>query len=417
MALPIVVVAVLAIVQVAIAMRDEIAVELAAREGARAAAVTTDMSGAATAAAASRRRPADRGEHVERRHVRHRVGHLRRSDRRRDHRPVHRPDHAPRERHDGARAAMIDHCATASCRDEHARRARADPPPGPGRRLGGGLRDRRVPDVDPRADHRRRRLHPLLHPRADRGDRQPLLRRRRPTRPAHDRPTRWSDHRSGSSPRRPTAPNCSRTSTGRCRSPRSPTPRSGSGRRPAGRSTDADRSVGSAASPARSVVELALLGRPGPSTGPLVGDLVAGPLFLLERRLLLDEPIEAAQSDRIECRRRRSRPARHSPAPGRACSRGTGSWSMRSNTSAKARSMPLPDSHRLTARTPGRVDQPALTGQRHQFGGHRRVTPALIALADGGGGLAFVAERARSRASTCRRRSPRGTSASGCPTA
>ena len=69
MALPIVVVAVLAIVQVAVAMRDEIAVELAAREGARAAAVTTDMSGAASAAAASRRRPADRGEHVERRHV------------------------------------------------------------------------------------------------------------------------------------------------------------------------------------------------------------------------------------------------------------------------------------------------------------------------------------------------------------
>jgi len=51
MALPIVVVAVLAIVQVAVAMRDEIAVELAAREGARAAAVTTDMSGAAGAAA------------------------------------------------------------------------------------------------------------------------------------------------------------------------------------------------------------------------------------------------------------------------------------------------------------------------------------------------------------------------------
>jgi len=51
MALPIVVVAVLAIVQVAVAMRDEIAVELAAREGARAASVTTDMSGAATAAA------------------------------------------------------------------------------------------------------------------------------------------------------------------------------------------------------------------------------------------------------------------------------------------------------------------------------------------------------------------------------
>ncbi len=51
MALPIVVVAMLAIVQVTVAMRDEIAVELAAREGARAAAVTTDMSGAATAAA------------------------------------------------------------------------------------------------------------------------------------------------------------------------------------------------------------------------------------------------------------------------------------------------------------------------------------------------------------------------------
>ena len=45
MALPIVVVAMLAIVQVAVAIRDEIAVELAAREGARAAAVTTDIGG------------------------------------------------------------------------------------------------------------------------------------------------------------------------------------------------------------------------------------------------------------------------------------------------------------------------------------------------------------------------------------
>ncbi len=70
LAMPVVVVLMLAVLQVAVAVRDELAVELAAREGARAAAVTTDMSGAADAAA---RRAVDlpievstsrRGEHV-----------------------------------------------------------------------------------------------------------------------------------------------------------------------------------------------------------------------------------------------------------------------------------------------------------------------------------------------------------------
>ena len=51
MALPIVVVVVLAVAQVGVALRNELAVELAAREGARAAAVTTDPGGAAAAAA------------------------------------------------------------------------------------------------------------------------------------------------------------------------------------------------------------------------------------------------------------------------------------------------------------------------------------------------------------------------------
>lgn len=51
LAMPIVVVLVLAIVQVAVVVRDEVAVELAAREGARAAVTTTDTAGAADAAA------------------------------------------------------------------------------------------------------------------------------------------------------------------------------------------------------------------------------------------------------------------------------------------------------------------------------------------------------------------------------
>jgi Flp pilus assembly protein TadG len=49
--LPVVMVVVLAIVQVGLAVRDQLAVELAAREGARAAAVSTDSAGAAAAAA------------------------------------------------------------------------------------------------------------------------------------------------------------------------------------------------------------------------------------------------------------------------------------------------------------------------------------------------------------------------------
>lgn len=49
-ALPIVVIAMLAIAQVGVAVRNEVAVELAAREGARAAAVTTDQSAAGAAA-------------------------------------------------------------------------------------------------------------------------------------------------------------------------------------------------------------------------------------------------------------------------------------------------------------------------------------------------------------------------------
>jgi Flp pilus assembly protein TadG len=48
---PVVLVAVLGIVQVGLTLRNELAVELAAREGARAAAVTTDAAGAAADAA------------------------------------------------------------------------------------------------------------------------------------------------------------------------------------------------------------------------------------------------------------------------------------------------------------------------------------------------------------------------------
>jgi Flp pilus assembly protein TadG len=50
--LPVVLLAVLGIVQVGVALRNELAVQLAAREGARAAAVTTDAGSAAAAAAA-----------------------------------------------------------------------------------------------------------------------------------------------------------------------------------------------------------------------------------------------------------------------------------------------------------------------------------------------------------------------------
>jgi Flp pilus assembly protein TadG len=50
-ALPLVVIAMLAIAQVGVAVRNEVAVELAAREGARAAAVSADTAGSAAAAA------------------------------------------------------------------------------------------------------------------------------------------------------------------------------------------------------------------------------------------------------------------------------------------------------------------------------------------------------------------------------
>ena len=50
-ALPLIVVAMLAIAQVGVSIRNEIAVELAAREGARAAAVSADSAGSAAAAA------------------------------------------------------------------------------------------------------------------------------------------------------------------------------------------------------------------------------------------------------------------------------------------------------------------------------------------------------------------------------
>ncbi|NND76331.1 MAG: pilus assembly protein [Ilumatobacter sp.] len=49
--LPIVIIVALGLLQVGIAIRNELAVELAAREGARAAAVSTDPGGAASAAA------------------------------------------------------------------------------------------------------------------------------------------------------------------------------------------------------------------------------------------------------------------------------------------------------------------------------------------------------------------------------
>jgi hypothetical protein len=50
-ALPLIVIVLLAITQVGVSVRNEIAVETAAREGARAAAVSADPAGAATAAA------------------------------------------------------------------------------------------------------------------------------------------------------------------------------------------------------------------------------------------------------------------------------------------------------------------------------------------------------------------------------
>ena len=50
--IPVMLVAVLGIVQVGLALRNDFAVQLAAREGARAAAVTTDSAAAASAAAA-----------------------------------------------------------------------------------------------------------------------------------------------------------------------------------------------------------------------------------------------------------------------------------------------------------------------------------------------------------------------------
>lgn len=51
MALPIVVIAILAVAQVGVAVRNELAVALAAREGARAASVSANPGGAASAAA------------------------------------------------------------------------------------------------------------------------------------------------------------------------------------------------------------------------------------------------------------------------------------------------------------------------------------------------------------------------------
>ncbi len=51
MALPLIVIVMLAIAQVGVSIRNEIAVELAAREGARAAAVSADSAGSAAAAA------------------------------------------------------------------------------------------------------------------------------------------------------------------------------------------------------------------------------------------------------------------------------------------------------------------------------------------------------------------------------
>jgi len=53
LALPVVVIIVLGMVQVGVAIRNELAVELAAREGARAAVVSSDPSGAAGRAARS----------------------------------------------------------------------------------------------------------------------------------------------------------------------------------------------------------------------------------------------------------------------------------------------------------------------------------------------------------------------------
>ncbi len=58
-ALPIVVIAMLAIAQVGVAVRNEMAVELAAREGARAAAVSADPAAAGAAARSAVELPMD----------------------------------------------------------------------------------------------------------------------------------------------------------------------------------------------------------------------------------------------------------------------------------------------------------------------------------------------------------------------
>jgi Flp pilus assembly protein TadG len=69
--LPLVAIMVLGIIQVVVVARDQLAVELAAREGARAAAVSADPGGAATAAAerAVRLRPMVVSARVEGTHV------------------------------------------------------------------------------------------------------------------------------------------------------------------------------------------------------------------------------------------------------------------------------------------------------------------------------------------------------------
>ena len=132
----------------------------------------------------------------------------------------------------------------------------------------------------------------------------------------------------------------------------------------------------------------------GASTGALVGDLVAGALFLFERGLLLHEPFEAAQADLVE------------PSGGDRRLHGAAGFLIVLAVAEPAAvhqvehvgEGPLdavarqPQAQRPHAR---RVDQPTLTPQRHEFGGDRRVPATLVALAHRRRRLAFVADAAR----------------------
>ena len=105
----------------------------------------------------------------------------------------------------------------------------------------------------------------------------------------------------------------------------------------------------------------------------------ARPLLVLDRGLLGDQPLEAGQ--RARGRGAPSSIAARTAHPGsRSCLQSRNrQWSISSNTSANARSMPVarqPQADRPHAR---RVDQPATAGQGEQLGGDRGVAAALVA--------------------------------------